>query len=79
MRGAVGEPDQLERDRDALAALGTRQRSELQRQLDVLERREHRNQVVELEDEADVRRAPRREVAFGQLRDVDADHAYLAR
>ena len=34
--------------------------------------REHRHQVVELEDESDVRRAPGREIALGQTRDVDA-------
>ena len=52
---------------------------ELQRQLDVLERGQHRHQVVELEDEADVRGAPRGELAVGQLRDVDAGHADLSR
>jgi hypothetical protein len=38
-------------------------RHEQQRQLDVLERGEHRDQVVELEDEADRARAPLRELA----------------
>ena len=42
---------------DALAPLAPRESGEQQRQLDVLERGQHRHQVVELEDEADV--APR--------------------
>ena len=49
------EPDQRQRVLDVLAPLAPRQAREQQRQLDVLERREHRHQVVELEDEADVR------------------------
>ena len=69
---AVGEPDQRERGLDALAPIAARQRRQQQRQLDVLERGEHRHQVVELEDEADVRRAPRGELRLGELRDVDA-------
>ena len=32
----------------------------------------HRHQVVELEDEADMRGAPRREVRIAEMRDVDA-------
>ena len=51
---------------------------EQQRQLDVLERGEHRNQVVELEDEADVPRAPRRERALGQPADVGVADANRA-
>ena len=51
------------------------ERRQQQRQLDVLERGQHRHQVVELEDEADVRGAPRRELAVGELRDVDAGDA----
>ena len=39
-----------------------RERRQEQRQLDVLERRQHRDQVERLEDEADVARAPGREV-----------------
>ena len=73
------KPDQRERRCDALAPLAARQRRELQRQLDVAERRQHRHQVVELEDEADVRRAPQREVGIGQLCNVDAGDANLAR
>ena len=50
-----------------------------QRQLDVLIRREHRQQVIELEDEADVPRPPAGELAFGHLRDAvvaDPDFAF---
>ena len=71
---------------DELSAISTRsrrsrarQRRQQQRQLDVLERGQHRHQVVELEDEADVRGAPVGELAFGQLRDVVARDAQLAR
>ena len=49
-------------------ALAARQRGEQQRQLDVVERRQHRHQVVELEDEADVRGAPRGEFARRESR-----------
>jgi len=52
--------------------LAARQGRELQRQLDVLKRGEHRHQVVELEDEADIGRAPGREIGIGEARDVDA-------
>src|SRR5256885_16515289 len=54
------EPEHLEH---ALLALLRRELREEERQLDVLIRREDRNQVVELEDEADVARAPGRELA----------------
>src|SRR5262249_17579970 len=43
---------------------------EEERQLDVLERREDRDQVVELEDVADGARAPPRERRLGELRHV---------
>ena len=43
----------------ALAPLGLAELGQQQRQLDVLARREHRDQVEELEDEADVRGAER--------------------
>ena len=56
-----------------------RQRRQQQRQLDVLERGQHRHQVVELEDEADVRGAPVGELASRQARDVDAADARASR
>src|SRR5487761_2096617 len=77
VRRAVGQADELEGSLDALAALGARQRRQLQRQLDVAERRQHRHQVVELEDESDVHRAPQREIGVREARDVDAADADL--
>ena len=59
-----------ERGHDVLAALRLRELRQQQRQLDVLERRQHRDQVVELEDEPDVPRAPRGERALGQAADL---------
>src|SRR5689334_21925344 len=49
----VAEADELQRRRRALLALGAAHLDEQQRQLDVLQRGEHGNQVVELEDETD--------------------------
>ena len=51
---AVAEADELERRLHALAALAAAELREQQRQLDVALGREHRQQVVHLEDEADV-------------------------
>ena len=51
---AVLEADHAQRRLRALLALGREQLGEQERQLDVLERGEHRHQVVRLEDEADV-------------------------
>ena len=62
--GPVGEIDDLERGRDALAPrLGAKVRQQ-QRQFDVLRSAEHRHQIVELKDEADVGRAPAGEIAL---------------
>src|SRR6185437_7884246 len=55
---AIGEAHELERDARMTAALGRGQLGEQQRQLHVLRGREHRQQVVELEYEADVRGPP---------------------
>src|SRR5205814_478449 len=52
--------------------LGLGERRQEQRQLDVLEGREHGEQIVELEHEADVRRAPAGRVRFAQPGDVGA-------
>src|SRR5215469_2983605 len=68
--GAIGEPHDLERDGDVLAALRGRELGEQQRQLDVAFGGEHRHEVVELEDEADVVGAPVRERSAREL--VDA-------
>ena len=50
--GPVGEPDQLERLERLRAGPPCGRRRDEQRQLDVLDRGQHRHQVVELEDEA---------------------------
>ena len=68
---AVLEADHRERRRHVVPPVGARERREQQRQLDVLLRRQHRQQVVELEDEADVPGAPARQPPAGEV--VDAD------
>src|SRR5215469_8481616 len=68
--GAIGKPDDLQRHPDVLAPLCGRELGEQQRQLDVAFRGEHRHEVVELEDEADVVGAPVGELAAREL--VDA-------
>ena len=67
---AIGEPDDLQRDRDALPPLGLRQLRQQQRQLDVPLGRQHRQQVVELKHEADVLRAPPRQLAAAERADL---------
>ena len=52
---------------------------ELERQHDVLGRREHREQVEELEDEADVVAAQHRQLRVVEAADVDAGDRDLAR
>src|SRR5256885_2515034 len=73
---AVLESDQRERRLHVLAPLGLGERRQQQRQLDVLVGGEHRDEVVELEHEPDVRGAPAGELRFAQFRDVRAgdDH-----
>src|SRR6266566_2945439 len=73
---AVAQADQRERRLDVLAPLGLGKRREQERQLDVLEGREHRDQVVELEHEPDVRGAPAGELRLAQLGDVGARHRH---
>src|SRR6266705_813531 len=73
--GAVGEADHLEGDRDVLPALRGRQLRQQQRQLDVALGGEHRHEVVELEHEADVVRAPAGELAAAELIDAAAADA----
>jgi hypothetical protein len=64
------EPDERECDHRVLAPLGGGEVRQQKRELDVLPRRQYRQEVVELEHEADVLRAPARELAARQL--VDA-------
>ena len=68
----LAEPDDRERDRDALLPVGLAELGQQQRQLDVARRGQHRQQVVQLEDEADVPRPPRRQLAARQLVDAVA-------
>ena len=63
---AVGEIDHLERGLDVLAPLLAVEPGQQQRQLDVLRRGQHRHQIVELEDEADIGGAKARELALRQ-------------
>ena len=66
--GPVGQPDELERvERAASGAARALPRDE-QRKLDVLDRAQHRHQVVELEDEPHVSRAVVGALAVGHLR-----------
>src|SRR5262249_13199828 len=69
---ALAESDDTERSLDVLAAIGFRQLGEEQRQLHVLKRGEHRDQVVHLEDEADVASAPLCELVGGHMGDLVA-------
>src|SRR5581483_1988008 len=61
--GAVREPDLVQELGRARRPLGAREAAAEQRQLHVLGRRQRRNQVMELEDEADGARAVARGVA----------------
>ncbi len=78
VRGAVGQPHQLQRDGRVLLALRRRQLGQQQRQLDVALRREHRHQVVELKHETHVGCPPPRQRAAAELVDVLAAHADAA-
>ena len=77
MSGALPEADDAQRRLGARAAIGLAEPGEEQRQLDVATRIEDRDQVEELEDEADVARAERGELVLGErvetlTRDLDA-------
>ncbi len=74
---AVREAHERERHLDPLAPFAARERGEQERQLHVLERVQHRHQVVELEHEADVGGSPVREFRFRELGDVLAAHQQL--
>jgi hypothetical protein len=74
----IGELDDFERRLDVLAALQLTQIRQQQRQLDVLRRCEHRHQIVELENETDIGRAPAREIAFAASVDALAGNGNLA-
>ncbi len=77
--GAVGQADHVERDADVLAPLRLAQFRQQQRQFDVAFGGEHRHQVVELEHEADIARAPFRQLPGRELVDAAAADQDLAR
>jgi hypothetical protein len=62
MPAAILEANQLQRDCRIALALGAVEARQQQRQFDVLLGRQHRHQVVELEDETDVVAAPGRQL-----------------
>ena len=64
---AVAEADELERGGGVFDALALLEVGELQRQFDVFEGGQHRDQVERLEDEADVVVAPAGDGAVGEL------------
>src|SRR5262245_14374644 len=67
---AVAQADDLQSRLDVTPALRLRQAGKQERELHVLERGEHGNQVVHLEDEPDVARAPRGQLAGGHVRQL---------
>ena len=68
MAEAVGEGDEFQGGQHLAPPLRGRQRQQEQRQLDVLVGRQHRQEVVELEDEAEVSRPPAGQLRFGHRR-----------
>src|SRR5260370_3311401 len=60
----IREADDGQRGFDMVATLRLIEISQQQWQLDILERGQHRNQVVELKDEPDMTRAPARQVTL---------------
>ena len=67
---AVGEADEAERVGNTLVAFRGGERVQEERQFHVLVRGQHRHQVVELEDVAHVRAAPRGEAVAAEVTDV---------
>ena len=75
---AVRQAHDAQRRRRVIFPLGFRQVRQEQRQFHVAFRGEHGQQVVKLEDKADVPRAPGREFAVGEFIDVLARDAHAA-
>src|SRR5258707_10240883 len=75
---AIREADDAERGFDVLAAIGSRELGEEERQFDVLESGEHGNEVVHLKDETDVARTPLRELVSGHVSDLVSGHSDAA-
>ena len=64
--------DNRQRSFNVRAAFGLRELGQQQRQFHVLERREHRNEVVHLEDKPDMPGPPFRELSGGHVGDLVA-------
>src|SRR5688572_3385319 len=75
---SIGETYELESGVHALPALLRAQPQEDQRKLDVLVSGQHLDEVVELEHEPDMPRAPLGKIVLGAARDVGARDAYAA-
>src|SRR5581483_113109 len=76
--GALSEPDEPERALGARAAVRGRQAAEEERQLDVLDGAQHRDQVIELEEDPDPAPAPAREGVLAAHVDARAGDPHLA-
>src|SRR5260370_26777246 len=75
---AVGQIDDAQCGFHVLATLRLREFGQQQRQLDVLKRSEHWNEVVHLENKTNMAGAPLRQLTAGQVRNfvaVDGDAA----
>jgi hypothetical protein len=72
---ALAQSDDGKSGFNVLATFRFRKLRQQQGQLDVLKRREHRDEVVHLEDEADVARAPVGQFPARHVRDFIARHA----
>ncbi len=68
----VCQPDDVERDGPALGTFPAAEVRQEERQLDVFLRRQHGQQVVELEHETDVSRAPFRQLVVRHRRELGA-------
>ena len=81
VRESMTELHELQQLAGALVDLTARPAAQVQRQADVLEARERRQQVEELEDEADLVAADSRQLVVGETAErfaVDADFAGVA-
>src|SRR5690349_16309857 len=78
MIAAVVEANQLQCRLGHFTSLRSRQRRQLERKLDVLLGREHRNQIERLKDEADVVVAPAGKGALGHCIGLFVENQQLA-
>src|SRR5258706_15623436 len=75
---AVAKTDQLQGSLNILAPLSFGELGQQQRQLDVFEGSQHRNEIECLKDVADVTVAPTRQLALAQFRQVGSQYIYFA-